>query len=110
MESYESATSAVLKFIKKGARLPDDDQPVILEKETISLPWGWVFFYNGQRYVDTGDPALAWIGNVPLMYDKIKQSIEFIWEAGTRIEDNIREYGIKNGYIDDENTKHTNIQ
>lgn len=110
MITYEFARSEVLKHISRGIIFPEDDYPVILDDDSIELSWGWIFYYNGSKHLSTKDPYYAWIGNVPLMYDKIKQSIEFIWEAGTRIEDNIREYGIENGYIDDDNTKHGNTQ
>jgi hypothetical protein len=39
----------------------------ILDAATIERRYGWVFFYNSVRYLETGDPAFALAGNGPIV-------------------------------------------
>lgn len=34
--------------------------------ETQERPWGWMFFYQSQRFLDSGDFLAALAGNVPV--------------------------------------------
>jgi immunity protein 35 of polymorphic toxin system len=43
---------------------------VILDEETIEREWGWVFFYNSQRYLETGDILHALAGNAPYLVNR----------------------------------------
>ena len=29
--------------------LPDDDELILLEEQTLEKPWGWVFFYTSKK-------------------------------------------------------------
>ena len=40
---------------------------VVLEERTITKPYGWIFFYSGKRYVETGDIMTAIAGNGPIV-------------------------------------------
>ena len=42
-------------------------QGVILEKETLSRPYGFVFFWDGREYARTG--RNGFIGNTPILID-----------------------------------------
>ncbi len=37
---------------------------------TIEKPWGWVFFYNTQRFIETGDIIHALAGNAPYLVER----------------------------------------
>ncbi len=43
------------------------DGVLILESATIEKPYGWVFFYNSRRYIETGDMVHALIGQGPVI-------------------------------------------
>ncbi len=48
----------------------DDDPLLVVDKHTIERPWGWVFFYNFRRFVETGDYRYAAGGNAPLIVER----------------------------------------
>ena len=41
----------------------------ILSHATLDRPYGWVFFYNAKRYLETGDPLEALGGNSPIVVE-----------------------------------------
>jgi len=47
-----------------------DDTPldfVLLEEKTLKKNYGWIFFFNTKRFIETGDRMLALAGNGPLI-------------------------------------------
>ncbi len=46
------------------------DELVLQEDKTIEKPFGWVFFYNSKKFVETRDFHYALLGNAPLIVDK----------------------------------------
>jgi len=50
--------------------LPAGDVAIVLDDETIERPWGWVFFYNSRRFVETGDVRSCLGGNAPLIVER----------------------------------------
>jgi len=43
---------------------------VIVDDSTIEREWGWVFFYNNKKYLETGDFSYALAGNAPMIVNK----------------------------------------
>jgi Immunity protein 35 len=43
---------------------------VVMEDETLTTEFGWVFFYNTRAYVERGDALAMAVGNAPLLIDK----------------------------------------
>ncbi len=76
---------------------------MIMEKETIDIGIGWVFFYQSEEYLKTGDHSYLLGGNAPLIINKKTGEVT---ETGTAlpIEDYIieykREYGAKHSHED----------
>ena len=63
------------------AALTDDDLPCeILDSETLERSYGWVFFYQSRRYLETKDPSELLAGNAPLIVDRLTGKIT---ETGT---------------------------
>jgi hypothetical protein len=46
-----------------------DGGVAILSHATLDRPYGWVFFYNAKRYLETGDPLEALGGNSPILVE-----------------------------------------
>ena len=44
-----------------------DGGVVVLDGHTIAKPYGWIFFYGGKRFVQTGDVIHAIAGNGPIV-------------------------------------------
>ncbi|HEX8670643.1 MAG TPA: YrhB domain-containing protein [Longimicrobium sp.] len=63
---------------------------VLLGDRTRELPYGWVFFYQSRRYVETGDPREMLAGNAPLLVTRSGE----LYETGTAhpLETYLREY------------------
>ena len=57
-----------------GSELPDYENPnielVILEDRTQEHDFGWVFFYNSKKYIESGNFRDAIAGNAPLIVDR----------------------------------------
>lgn len=68
---------------KAQSYIPTYDQPendkLIITDDTILKEWGWIFFYNTEKYIETNDPKYTIAGNVPLFVTKNGE----IFETGT---------------------------
>lgn len=62
----------------------------LLEDRALVLPYGWVFFYQSRRFLETGDPIEAVAGNAPLLVTRAGE----LYETGTahRLETYLREF------------------
>ena len=54
-----------------------DDPFVIVDAGTIEKPFGWVFFYNSQKFIETGDYRYQLAGNGPVIVNRSDGSVEF---------------------------------
>ena len=64
---------------------------VLVDQHTIERDFGWVFFYNAKRHVETGDIRDALAGNAPIVVTKADGRIH---ETGTAypLEHYLKEY------------------
>jgi len=64
---------------------------VLLVEETIERNFGWVFFYDSKRHIETGDIRHALAGNAPIVVTKTDGRIH---ETGTAypLEHYLQEY------------------
>ena len=53
-----------------AAETDPGDAAVIVEDSTIERPWGWVFFYESRRFLDTGDDSARFGGNAPIIVER----------------------------------------
>ena len=68
--NIEEAQSLVQAELDKNTDPYDGDRCVILEEETIEKEWGWVFFYQSKKYIETGDIGEMLAGNTPYIVNK----------------------------------------
>ena len=68
MVTREEAQALVEAMVAESD-LPDGDVPVVLEHATIEKSWGWVFFYESRRFLETGDNSSRLAGNAPIIVD-----------------------------------------
>ena len=59
----ESIAQAEIDFPTPGRR-------VLLREYTITKPYGWVFFYQSRKYVETRNPDERLVGNAPFLVDR----------------------------------------
>jgi hypothetical protein len=62
----EEARSLVEAMIAE-VDLPEDDVAVIIDAATIEKDWGWVFFYESRRFLETGNHSSRLAGNAPII-------------------------------------------
>ncbi|MCX7428310.1 MAG: YrhB domain-containing protein [Planctomycetia bacterium] len=68
-----------LEIAKKTlAELPNGDEYVIQEADTVERPFGWVFFYNTRKYIETKDPGYIRPGNGPLVVERSGGATTFL--------------------------------
>lgn len=65
-----------------GLGSKEDDAPdlAIIESDTIEGDFGWVFFYQSKKCLESGDFSDALVGNAPLLVSKRDGSLH---ETGT---------------------------
>jgi hypothetical protein len=63
---------------KTAAELPGHHDFVIMEKQTVERPFGWVFFYAPRQYVLTGDRDFLVPGAAPLVVHRADGSTEHL--------------------------------
>jgi len=54
-----------------------DDPFMIVEADTIERPFGWVFFYNSKKFIETGLLKYRLAGNGPVIVNKTTRTVEF---------------------------------
>ncbi len=67
MWTYEKALTVVAAYV----RAVTNDQGVVMEAQTLDLPYGWVFFYQNRQYLDTGEMESLFGGNAPIIFNRV---------------------------------------
>jgi hypothetical protein len=62
----EEAKARVVRAINRGYATQDDEL-VLLDDETITKDYGWVFFYQSRRFLVTGSLSDRLAGNGPVI-------------------------------------------
>jgi hypothetical protein len=70
---------------------PPDEPWVVDDSETIEEPFGWIFFYNTQEFLDTGNFSSHLPGNGPVMLSKHDGTVTF-HGTGCSLEHYIEDY------------------
>jgi Immunity protein 35 len=52
-------------------------QYVVVEESTIDKPWGWIFFYQSRKYLETGIFMHRLAGNGPVFVNKMTGDMTF---------------------------------
>ncbi len=76
MITKDQARHAVEQRLGDMCRVPGD-RFVIVDDLTLERGFGWVFFYDSERYQKTGNIADAIAGNGPVIVNKSTGDIEF---------------------------------
>lgn len=63
----------------------------LLKEKTKSFDYGWVFFYQSEEYVSTGNLQALIGGNAPIIVDKYSGEVH-VTGTGNNIEYYIKEY------------------
>jgi hypothetical protein len=69
MISEAEAVEIATRFISSKATAVDGGV-ALASAQTIRKPYGWVFFYNSRRFLETGDPLAGLGGNGPIIVER----------------------------------------
>lgn len=56
--------------LHRDENAPIDKRTIIFDDGTITKEWGWVFFYNNEKFYRTRDPSDAHVGAGPLFFNR----------------------------------------
>jgi hypothetical protein len=89
MLSKTDAEALVLEQLKK---FQSPDHPIaISQAKTIERPFGWIFFYNTRKYLETGNVIDGLAGNWPFLVNKYNGSV-VVMRSDQSVNDFIGEY------------------
>ena len=77
--------------LKRKASDPPEKRPIVFDDATIEKPWGWIFFYNNERYYRTRDPFDAHVGAGPLFFNSSTGDIRS-FGSGCNVNQEIYDY------------------
>jgi hypothetical protein len=66
MITRDEAIERVLAALRARA-VGGADGVVILESKTIEKPYGWAFFYNSRKFIETGELLYCLVGGGPVV-------------------------------------------
>ena len=77
-----------LELVSKKLREmdPTGEPCVIVDSHTIEKSFGWVFFYNSKKFVETGISRYRLAGNGPVIVNKHNGSVEFFGSSKPPLE------------------------
>ncbi len=58
------------------------DEPAVIDEATKEEDFGWVFFYNSKRYLETKKILFALAGNGPVFVGKDSGEVTMLGSAG----------------------------
>ena len=59
-------------------RCSPEDPFIVIDEYTIEKPFGWVFFYNSKKFLETGLFQDRLFGNGPVIVNKASGTVEFL--------------------------------
>jgi hypothetical protein len=80
-----------LEFIQSNNLDLKDDELIIIDEATIEKEFGWVFFYQSKRFLETDIFSYQLSGNAPYIVNRFDGSFQ-ITGTGNEIEYYIKEY------------------
>jgi hypothetical protein len=80
MIDIETAKKIAEQHVNRGYHV-EGDRLVIVDEETMEKEYGWIFFYDSLKYLETGDDIYLIAGNAPLIVEKNDGSVHVLATA-----------------------------
>jgi hypothetical protein len=74
---FNKATARAEVERRLEAMCPREDKWVVLDEETIERPFGWIFFYNSEKFAKTGKAFSSLAGNGPVFVNRETEAVDF---------------------------------
>ncbi len=81
MITHDEARALAMAKVRSMQSRPDNEF-VIVDAATREEDFGWVFFYNSKRYLETRDILFRIAGNGPIVVDGVTGAITLLGTAG----------------------------
>lgn len=88
--NQEDASQVALEYLTKLEKKIGEPLSLV-NSEILKKDFGWVFFYNSKKYIETGDFRSMLAGNAPFIVDRNSGEIHVTGTAKP-IEDYIADY------------------
>ncbi len=92
-EQAEEVARSQIEEIGRGVR----GGVALMPQSTIEKPYGWVFFFNSKRFVETGDVFWALGGNSPILVEAESGRITLLGTA-TSVHDSLARFELDSGF------------
>jgi len=77
----DAAKQKIMAYLKSPADSGDaPDELVVLDSQTEEHDFGWIFYYNSRKFLETQDENFMLVGNAPLIFER---ETGHIFETGT---------------------------
>lgn len=88
---------ALNKITYNGIKL-GENPPMIIEESIIAYEWGWLFYYDSKAYIETGQEGLNYVGNAPVLVDKLDGEALHIGPSLEGVDSKVQAFFVKKGY------------
>ena len=95
MLSKKEAINRALKYLLDEE---SDEDLGLIESSTIEKPFGWVFFYNSKKFLESGSFRDQLAGNAPFIINKYNGEL-YVMGTAYEVEHYIEEYENLNNKI-----------
>jgi hypothetical protein len=69
MINIEQAKKIAEEYVNKDYYV-EGDRLIVVNEETIEKEYGWVFFFDSLKHLETGDDSYLVAGNAPVVVEK----------------------------------------
>jgi hypothetical protein len=92
MINRETAKKIAFDFINSDSLdIDGGNKWVVIDEYTIEKKYGWIFSYNSQKFLETGDYSYSVVGNGPVIVNRKTGEVEEI-AGGPFYKKNLEEY------------------
>ena len=98
MDKISLAQAQSLAYAKIGIDLTHENRPVIMDELTLDFDWGFVFYYNGKKWMETGHYEFGYIGNLPVLVDKFDGTTQHVGGIANILDSQLEAYRVSKGY------------
>lgn len=74
---YEGARALAALWVE----LVSERSAALLDDMTMDRPYGWVFFYQSKRFIETGERMAQLVGNAPIIVNRFTNEIRLTGTA-----------------------------
>jgi len=87
-----------IAYAKIGMDLTMANRPIILDDATLDFEWGYVFYYNGKKAIETNEEEFSYFGSKPILVDKFDGSAIYVGAINRILDSELEDHRREKGY------------